>query len=41
MRAMKTIAAAFILAALLCTSAQAGVGWSVGLNFGGPAYYRP
>jgi HEAT repeats len=41
MRAMKTIAAALLLTALPWTSAQAGIGWSVGLNFGGPAYYHP
>ena len=41
MRALKMIAAAFILAALPWTSAQAGIGWSVGVNLGAPVYYHP
>jgi HEAT repeats len=41
MRAMKAIAAALLLGALPWAPAQAGIGWSVGVNFGGPAYYHP
>jgi hypothetical protein len=39
MRAVKGIAVALVLAALPAASAQAHVGWSIGLNFGFPEYY--
>ena len=41
MRAVKGVAAALILAALPLASAQAHVGWAIGINLGAPFYYRP